>query len=507
MDETLLASELKWSRSANTPLTLQLINQFRALILSGRLVTGERLPTTRGLAKSVGLSRNTIAAVYAHLLSEGYVETDGRRGTMVARFDHDGRIDIHGGHGGHGGRSAPAAKTSSSGLSRRGRQITRVQRFDDDTKNLRYPGAFVTGLPDVGAFPHEIWARCVSRRARRARQVQAMPSGYTDICGYRPLRAAIANYVREYRGVRATADNTIIIAGTQAALHLLSQVLLDPKDTAWIEDPGYLGARAALLSADARIVPVPVDSQGLAPRAGLEPPRLIYVTPSHQYPLGVVMSLRRRLDLLERAKNAGAWIIEDDYDSEFRYDGAPIASLHGIDQSEQVIYLGTFSKTCLPQMRLAFMVLPDALIEPIGAALSNSGTNAPVLMQAGMAEFMQDGYYRAHVRRMRKRYGERRDILVDAIRRQADGLARVNVASTGLQCALTLSSDIADLEVSEKALARGIHVSALSRLMLAKSARDPYNGLRLGFAAPDEKTIPRACEALWAVIESCALSC
>ncbi len=493
MDNDLLTSRLILDRNGPQPLTRQLIDQLKTLILTNQIASGTRLPPTRGLAKHLNLSRTTVLSAYDHLLAEGYVETGGRRGTRVAALAAQALQGLH--------LAAPKVSRDKAKvrLSRRGQALTAIQRYPFAEAIAMADGAFVTGQSDIRAFPHDIWARCISRMARRGRH---LPHGYVDTLGYERLREHIAAHVCQARAVRARVQNTVIVNGMQGALHLLCGLLLDPGDCVWMEDPGYLGARAAFLEAQAEIVPVCVDAAGMCAHDALPAPKLIYVTPSHQYPLGGVLSLRRRLDLLARARRHGAWILEDDYDSEFRHTGSPIAALHGIDTHERVIYLGTFSKTMFAAMRLAFMVLPEGLVEPIGRALSNTGLNAPVLLQAALAEFKKEGHYRAHIRRMRRLYGERRALLIDTLCGGAADRITIAPTGTGLQCAALLAPDVSAEHVARQARARGIMVSPLSRLALSPRTALKYNGLHLGFAAANEETIRCAGAKLCGIISS-----
>ena len=291
--------------------------------------------------------------------------------------------------------------------------------------------AFRPGMPAFDGFPFEEWSRYV---ARRWRNPATDLLGYGDAAGYRPLREAIARHLAVARGVRCDAGQVVIVAGSQQALDLAARVLLDPGDAVWIEEPGYLGARAALAAAGAKLVPVPVDAEGLDVAAGVALQRaaaMAYVSPSHQYPLGVTMSLSRRLALLEWARAAGAWVLEDDYDSEYRYAGRPLAALQGLDGDGRVIYLGTFSKVMLPSLRLGYLVLPPDLVDAFVAARAIADRHSPSVEQAALADFIVDGQLDRHIRRMRMLYAERQAALVDAAKRELAGVLDVPASDAG----------------------------------------------------------------------------
>src|SRR5262245_38120039 len=330
-------------RASGVPFYRQIYDGVREAILSGRLRPGARLPSTRVLAADLETSRNTVLAAFGQLLAEGYVEGRVGAGTTVARTLPETLL-----------RARPeAAGTERPGrrprLSRRGALLVGTRAALGRGAIAAHP--FRPGLPGLETFPFDLWTRLIARRWRR---VPRQLLDYGDPAGYAPLREAIAAYLGEARAVRCEATQVIVVTGAQQAVDLAARVLLDPGETAWVEDPGYQGARGALVAAGIRLASVPVDVEGLAVRRGARSApgaRLVYVTPSHQYPLGVTMSLQRRLALLEWASASGAWILEDDYDSEYRYAGRPLAALQGLDTAGRVIYAGTFSKVLLPAPR------------------------------------------------------------------------------------------------------------------------------------------------------------
>ncbi len=349
-------------RNSPVPLHRQVYHGIQEAILGLRISSGVRLPSSRGLAADLGISRNTVVSAFDQLLAEGYVEARTGAGTYVAFTLPDELLR------GRPSRIEPASYRISrvTALSQRGALLARTPM--SYTPEESKPRAFQVGVPAVDAFPLRTWGRIASRRWR---QLPRKLLDYGDPAGYRPLRAAIADYLRASRAVRCRTEQVIIVAGSQQALELCATVLLDPGDAAWIEDPGYPGARGALLGGGARLIPVPVDEEGIDVAAGAvscPEARLAYVSPSHQYPLGVVMSLPRRLALLKWAENAGAWVVEDDYDSEFRYRGRPLSALQGLDSHGRVIYVGTFSKVLFPSLRLGYLVVPPDLVEAFLAA-------------------------------------------------------------------------------------------------------------------------------------------
>jgi GntR family transcriptional regulator/MocR family aminotransferase len=350
--------------------------------------------------------------------------------------------------------------------------------------------AFTTGIPALDVFPFELWSKIIGRQARL---INSNTLVYQDSAGYKPLREAIANHLTVTRRVRCTPEQIIVVAGSQGALDLVARLLLNPGDPVWMEDPGYLGARGALVAAGARLVPVPVDAEGLNVEAGIAKcpdARLAYLTPSHQFPLGVTLSLARRLALLDWAKRAGAYIIEDDYDSEYRFAGRPLATLQGLDEANSVIYVGTFSKVLFPALRLGYLILPPTLVEAFLAARHFIDIHPPLLEQASLAEFITEGHFGRHLRRMRGLYAERRDTLLGAL---ADLPLELYASETGMHCMGWLPAGLKDADVARAAAAQQVDVTPISKFRLDAPGRD---GLMLGYAGVDKPHILKGARRL-----------
>jgi GntR family transcriptional regulator/MocR family aminotransferase len=474
-------------RDGERSMQQQLYQRLREDILAGRLPPGTRLPATRTIAGDLGVARNTVVAAFAQLTQEGYLAARVGSGTQVAELPPEALLAV----------GAPAARPSLAGrrpsLSRRAGPWLAARRPTPDPTRR----AFQPGLPETSEFPHAVWARLVQRHARRPGRGTL---GYAHASGLPALRAAITTYLGAARGVVCSPDQVFVVAGTQAGLDLVCRLLLDPGDAAWMEEPGYLGARAALLGAGARLVPVPVDAEGIdvARGAVLAPhARLAYTTPSHQHPLGMTMSLSRRLALLEWAAGHGAWIVEDDYDSEYRYRGRPIAAMQGLDGGGRVVYLGTFSKTLLPALRAGYVVVPPALVEPMAAALRNTGHSMPTLVQAALADFLAEGHFAAHVRRMRGLYAERQAALVGAVARYGGDAIRVSPEDAGMQLAAPFTRPRDDRAVASVLLDHGVVAAPLSVYYLRRTRT---RGLLLGYAAVPAREMGPAVQVLARVL-------
>ena len=469
--------------TSTTPLYHQLYEILRQAILDYRLPGGTRLPSTRLLAAELGVSRNTVLNTFDQLWSEGYLEARHGSGTFVTRALPEDLLTLP-----PGAAQGPAPMGQRANVSRYGaRLLSAVGRMPGPlVPQVRgKPRPFRQGVPALDAFPHALWGRLLARCRRRSSYELL---NYADD-SQQALREAIAAYLGPGRGVRCTAEQVIVVAGSQQGLDLVARVLLDPGDPIWIEDPCYPGAYGALLGAGASVVPLSVDGEGLDVAAGVTrcpQARLAFVTPSHQFPLGVTMSLRRRLELLAWAGRTGSWIVEDDYDSEYRYTGRPLAALQGLDREGRVIYLGTFSKVMFPALRLAYLVVPPDLVDAFRAARLFAAQHPPLLEQAALAEFIAGGQSARPVRRMRALYAGRQAALVAAARRQLAGLLDVPPAEAGMHLLGWLPDGVDDRVASQRAAAQGVDAFPLSTYCLETSRR---GALLLGYAAVNEQEI------------------
>jgi GntR family transcriptional regulator/MocR family aminotransferase len=473
---------------AREGLQQQVYDAVRRAILEGALAPGTRLPSSRALAEDLRVSRTTTLLAYEQLLAEGYLAARHGSGTFVAQELPD---DLP-------RQASPrsVARTTHPPLSRRGAALASnpltARKLDGP------PRAFRLGAPALDLFPLRLWSQLVARRLRSTTMAQL---DYTDSAGFAGLRAAIAEHVQTARGTRCATEQVLIVGGAQRGLQMLCTVLLDPGDRVWLEEPGYPGARSALTSAGARIVPVRVDSQGLdvaaatrqAPNA-----RMAYVTPSNQFPLGVAMSLTRRLALLKWASHAGAWVVEDDYDSEFRYGTRPFPCLHGLDADGRVIYVGTFAKSIFPALRLGFVIVPSDLHDQFAAARRAADLHPPLLEQMALSDFIAGRHYARHLRRMRTAYRERLEALTEAAERSCGGALRLRPVQTGLHAVADLHG-VDEVRVYEAARARGIEVAPLGMYFMG---RQTVNGLLLGFASTRPDVLRRGMETLAASIEA-----
>lgn len=462
----------------------------RAAIRDGTLAVGSRLSASRALAEELGVARNTVLYAYEQLASEGFVTTD-RRGTVVAAVTADAKAAPKPGRHGHED-AAPQA-----GLSQRARNLRSVP---GDASRM---GAFVPGVPALDQFPLALWRRLLERALRGLTPAQL---NYGDPAGEPLLREAIADHMRAARGVVCGAHQVFITDGTQSGLDLCMRALADQGDMVWIENPGYGGALAAARGAGLSVAGIDVDDEGIAPAADdwlLRPPRLIYTTPSHQYPVGSVLSLRRRHALIDAARCAGALIIEDDYDSEFRHDGAPLHAMQGLAPDAPVVYLGTFSKTMFPALRIGFIVVPAALAEDFAQMRAQSSARGRPAEQLALAEFLRSGQFALHLRRMRRLYRQRRDALVAALARHLGSVATVHGGSAGMHLSLRFNDErIDDVTVAAQAARQGIAVNALSAH--DTQASSDWKGLMLGYAQVPSEQMDDLVKRLAAVVHLAA---
>lgn len=474
---------IQLNASAELPLHRQIYEQLGRAIRCGHLAPGTRLPSTRAFARELGISRTTVEEAYQDLYAEGYLEGKVGAGTYVTQQLSKGLFSTTT----QPGEVTPPSKTVSgfADLSRRGRLLTATPlpsgfRSDDALRPFRL------GVPALDSFPQQEWARIISKVAR---QLPTSLLSFPDPAGYRPLREEIAAYLTVSRGVRCTADQVVVVAGAQAGLSLAVRLLLDVGDTAWIEDPGYPWAKEAFEDMGAMLVPVPVDEQGMDVATGkAKSPnaRLTYVTPSHQFPLGVTMSLARRYELLHWARQTNAWIIEDDYDSEYRYIGRPIPALQGLEEAERVLYLGTFSKVLFPALRLGYLVVPPLLVDAFVTAQRAANVSLPTLEQAVVATYMREGYFARHIHRMRSLYAKRGSILRDCARYHLGDVLTIERPAAGLHLVGWLPEGIDDREMAHKAERQSIIAPPLSAYRMESTGR---GAVLLGYASCTEREI------------------
>jgi len=436
----------------NGPLHRQVYASLRDAILAGDLRTGARLPSTRELAAEMGLSRTTVQLAFEQLLAEGYVEGRVGSGTYVAPGLEEARDS-----------RPPADATDASRLSSSGRRILEVARpllSNRASGRPRPRWDFRHGLPSLADFPRRSWRRHLLRRAR---DFSLDACDYGAAQGSAELRDAIAGYLTRSRGVKCTAEEIVIVTGSQQGLDLTARLLVDEGDAVLMEEPGYEGARSAFTFAGARLLPVPVDEEGMrldAEQMNARGVRLAYATPSHQYPLGWVMSLPRRLALLQWAERAGTYVVEDDYDGEYRLGGRPLAPLRALDRGGRVLYLGTFSKVMFPALRLGYLVVPPALVQPFARAKSLADGGTPMLEQQALADFIRSGSFERHLRRARARIRERRAVLIESVAKHLGDRVEVVGADAGAHVLLRLRgwSTARGHELARRAAGEGVGV-------------------------------------------------
>jgi GntR family transcriptional regulator/MocR family aminotransferase len=482
-------------RPSDQELWRWLYTEMRAAILNGRLRRGSRLPSTRSLAQQYGLSRGTVAAAFDQLQAEGYTRTESGAGTYVASGLPDASMLIK------SHDSAPSLPPSRAGLAKRAQEM--LKEVQTLPASYSVGKAFRGYEPAIDLFPVNLWARVASRVLRRAPRSLY---GQGDAGGYRPLRKVIAEYIGSSRGVHCSPEQIIVTAGAQQALDLLARLLLDPGDRVWMEDPGYPGAFFTLRAAGAHIVPVPVDQDGLNVEAArkLSPQaKMAYVTPANQFPLGVTMSADRRMELLQWAVKAGAWIVEDEFDAEYRYYGRPVAALQSMDRSGSVIYVGTFTKMLFNALRLGFMVIPERLVSAFEAGRSFVDRHPPTLDQAILAEFITEGHFGHHVRRMRQTYAERMAVLKEESRKHLGGVLDVTDAAAGMRTVGWLCNGMADTVAAQQAHSLGLELVALSTFSMKHPQK---SALILGFAGCNPGELRRGVLALAAALQSKPLS-
>lgn len=474
-------------RDSGTPAHRWLYSILRAEILEGRLRPGVRLPGTRDLANQYSLSRGTIVNAFEQLKSEGYVEGSVGSGTYVSKILPEELLQV-----------TRKAKTQTTTQQKQRRNVSdygrRVKLFSG--LETRPPRAFRTNLPALNLFPTELWAQITARRWRRASTNLLLGC---DPLGYRPLREAVADYLATSRGVKCVANQVAIVSGVQEALDLVARLFLNPGDRVCMENPGYPGAAIVFEAVGAKISAARVDAEGMQLRdTSLRDARLVYVTPAHQFPLGVTMSLHRRLELLKWARQAGALIFEDDYDSEYRFAGRPVPALQGLDHHGLVLFAGTFNKVLFPALRLGYLVMPLDLTPYFAATRSVTNRHAPLLDQAVLCDFITAGHFGRHLRRMREVYAERLSVLIDSAQQRLAGLLEISNIEAGLQTVGWLCDGIDAESAAKNAATRGVEVTPLRRYSRGRMVQE---GLQLGFAAVDVAEIRRGVRELAVALE------
>jgi GntR family transcriptional regulator/MocR family aminotransferase len=473
-------------RGAETPAYRQLYEALRAGILDGRLGPGTCLPATRDLARQYQLSRGTIVNAFDLLKSEGYLEGSIGSGTYVSKVLPDELLDVKLNRLHARDREPPGRRRLRRRVSNYAHRV-RLFPFSE----ARPARAFRANVPALDLFPTSLWAQIAGRRWRRV--TTSLLTG-CDPMGHRPLREAVANYLASSRGVRCSPEQIAIVSGVQEALDLVARLFLNPGDRVCMENPGYIGATFVFESVGAKISAMTLDEEGMLLRArGLRGARLVYVTPGHQFPLGIGMGLPRRLQLLEWAAKSGALIFEDDYDSEYRYSGRPVPALQGLDPAGSVLFAGSFSKVLFPSLRLGYLVIPPDLVDYFAAAKSIATRHAQLLDQAVLCDFIVEGHFGRHLRRMRGVYAERLSVLLQSARERLEGLLDISDVEAGLQTVGWLRGGIPGESAARAAAARNVEVIPLSRYTRGHAKRE---GLQLGFAAVDTREIKRGVEQL-----------
>lgn len=477
-------------RKANKPLHQQIYDAYRAMIVGRSLRAGQQIPASRTLASDLKISRIPVLTAYAQLLAEGYFEARVGAGTFVCS-------------------SLPDQTTSSERRTKQSMPVRAAKRIIA-RRALRLPayegvpwlrglGAFSVSQPAYDQFPFQVWSTLVMRHCRNP---HASDLHYGGPMGLGPLREAICTYLRTARAVCCDPEQVMVVSGSQQALEISARVLLDTKDSAWVEEPGYWLTRHVLTLAGCLLVPVPVDAEGLDVTAGIKrcrKTRAAFVAPSHQYPLGATMSASRRLQLLQWAESSGCWIVEDDYDSEYRYGSMPIASLQGLDANSRVIYMGTFSKTLFPSLRLGYVVIPRDLVSHFAAIRQAMDIGSPYLYQAVLTDFMNEGHFARHIRRMRLLYNDRRTALIDSLRTEFGSAVEVHGAEAGMHCLVTFPEGFADTEIAQHAAREKLWLTPLSSSYLGKATRQ---GFILGFSSTPAAEMPSAVQHLKKVLTS-----
>ena len=466
-------------RKATQPLHKQIYDGFRLEIVRGNLRSGQRVPSSRTLAIELAISRIPVLNAYAQLLAEGYFESRKGSGTFISEALPESLTVCK--------DRTPQLKPANSGPRPIAKRLSLFSPLKRDAWSGGW-GAFSVHQPAFDRFPWPVWSSLITRHSRGPR-LSAIHN--VDPLGSETFRDAICTYLRTARAVHCEPHQVMVVSGSQQALEISARVLLEPGNSLWIEEPGYRLARRAFEGAGCRLVTVPVDQDGMIVSAGIKrspKARAAYVSPSHQYPLGSTMSAGRRMQLLNWAQSAGSWIIEDDYDSEYRFESPPISSLQGLDRNDRVIYIGTFSKVLFPSLRLGYIVIPEDLVEHFITIRTAMDIFPAYLYQEALSDFMSEGHFARHIRKMRLLYSERRTALVHSIREQFGPELEIHGTQAGMHLAVTLPSGYSDREIALRAAGKGLWLWPLSPSYLSKPARD---GFILGFGNTPAEDMPR----------------
>lgn len=476
-----LLQSITIDRHASHGLSVQICAHLRELIFSGSLKAGGRLPSTRTLATELNVARATIVECFDQLAAEGLIESRVGAGSYVTQSLKNEPPPALVPKPMVSEKSARLARSMASASSRF------VRRLVHETR------PFTTAIPAYDAFPMAQWARLSGKHWREARKDVL---GYPEPHGHEILRKAIAGHLRINRGIRCDWQQIFIVAGAQQAFQLIASTLIDPGDKVWFEDPGAIGARNSFVVAGADLMPVRVDNDGLDVDDAIRKTpkfRLAFVTPSHQQPLGVTMSLERRMALLTAAQNRGAWIIEDDWDGEFCFSGLPLPTLQSMDQTNRVIYVGSFSKSLFPSLRLGFILAPPALTEHFQTSLEAFSPGVPTVIQAIVSDFIVEGHFATHIRRMRKVYHERYQALHQGVQRHLIDYLDIRPTTTGMHTVAFLKRGLNAETIAKRAAERGLTLTPIGRFCIAPYGRQ---GFALGFSGYSTSQIEAAIHSL-----------
>jgi len=454
-------------KNSEFPVYRQLYNEFRGAILKGRFRAGQRLPATRELSKYFNISRTTVLLAFENLMLEGYLKGKQGSGTFISDEIPEHLIFA----------------TANTNLAKN----YKIKKYLDSERNDFYMfKPFKPGVPDLNEFPFQTWSKLFTQSVN---ELSKENFGYSSSAGYKPLRKAIADYIRIARSVKCESEQVIITSGSQQGIDLATRVLLNKGDSVGFEEPGYHGGRDTFIAAEINILPMPMDEEGINFKKTKRKPELIYVTPSHHYPLGITMSLNRRLELLDYCSSNGVWVLEDDYDSEYRYNGHPLSSLQGIDNNNSVIYMGTFSKVMFPGLRLGYLVVPENLIESFTAAKMLADRNSPIFEQAALEKFITSGYYGRHIRRMRVLYEKRKEVFYKYVEKYLSNHLKLHPTEAGLHTVGWLLNFKDDNTFAKLMFENGVITPPLSGYSITKKVKP---GLVLGYAAYSEQQIKTA---------------